>query len=35
MADYELEINFDHHDFEEDLEKGKEFIESMKKIVRE
>lgn len=35
MADYELEINFNHRDFEEDLEKGKKFIEAMKKIVME
>ncbi len=33
MADYELEVNFDHGDFREDLENGLRFIETIKKIV--
>jgi len=33
MADYEIEVNFDQNDFENDLEKGKRFVEKMKTII--
>lgn len=32
MADYELEINFDHEDFKQDHEQGTKFIRTAKEI---